>query len=345
MNIKEAIKKIVCRDDLTEKDAYMVFDRIMSGEAGDAQISAFITALRMKGETVEEITGAVKVMRKKALKIKIGGKQTLIDTCGTGGTGIDTFNISTCAAFVLAACGARVVKHGNRAASSHCGSADVLEALGVKIDVPVAVTEECIEKINIGFLFAPFFHSAMKYAAPVRTQIGIRTIFNILGPLSNPAFSCAQKGTACQVIGVYDGCLTEVMAKVLKRLGAKHAFIVHGSDGLDEVTITGETMVSELKDGKIKSYVVTPAVFGIKKAPLKSIKGGSSKENAKIIQDILRGEKGAKRDIVLMNAAMALVAAGGAEDFKKAAAIAASAIDSGRALEKLQRLIEMTNRK
>lgn len=336
MNIKEAIERVVNYNSLTEKETYTIFNEIMSGKTQPAEISAFITALRMKGETVEEITAAVKVMREKSLKIKLTGIQPVVDTCGTGGTGIGAFNISTCAGFVLAACGVKVAKHGNRAASSHCGSADVLEKLGVKIDVPAAVTKKCINKINIGFLFAPLFHSAMKYASGVRKEIGIRTIFNILGPLSNPA------NVNCQVLGVYDGGLTKIMAKVLKNLGTKRAFIVHGSDGLDEVTITGKTMVSELKNGKIKSYTVTPDIFGIKKASLNVVKGGSSEENANIIRDVLAGKRSAKRDIVLINAAMALVAADKAENFKEATAIAATAIDSGRAMEKLRQLIKMT---
>jgi anthranilate phosphoribosyltransferase len=299
-------------------------------------VGALIVALRMKGETVDEITGAAKVMREKALKIKID-HEPLLDTCGTGGTGIDRFNISTAMAFVLAGCGVKVAKHGNRSASSRCGSADVLEKLGVKIDVPAEITEKCIKEINIGFLFAPAFHSAMKYAVTPRKEIGVRTIFNILGPLSNPA------SATCQVLGVFKDELTETMANVLGKLGVKRAFVVHGDDGLDEVSITGRTKVSELDNGKVKTYHVEPKTFGLRKAALEDIKGGTADENAAIIRSMLSGEKGARRDIVLANAGMAFVAAGKAKDPREGAMLAAEAIDSGKAMEKLEQLIRMTN--
>jgi anthranilate phosphoribosyltransferase len=348
--IKEAIEKAVQRIDLTEQESREVFDEIMSGKATFSQIGAFVTALRMKGETADEITGAVKVMREKSIKIRAGrslididrddiniDEETIVDTCGTGGSGTSTFNISTTAAFVVAGCGLKVAKHGNRAASSQCGSADVLEALGVNLDTTPELVERCIREIGIGFLYAPLFHGAMKYAITPRKEIGIRTIFNILGPLSNPA------GATGQVLGVYDAELTEIMAKVLKNLGAKRAFVVHGMDTLDEITITGETKVTELKDGRMRSYFVEPTMFGLKKARLEDIRGGDAKTNAQAVLSVLRSEKGPKRDVVLMNAAAALIAGFKAQDFKEGIRYAAESIDSGKALEKLNRLIEYTN--
>ena len=335
MDIKKAIQKVVDRKDLSEKEMRSVFGGIMSGKATPAQIGSFITALRMKGETVEEITGAAKVMREKALKVKATG--TVLDTCGTGGSGKHTFNISTTVAFVLAGCGVKVAKHGNRSVSSNCGSADVLEKLGVRLDVPSKVTERCLNSINVGFLFAPLYHGAMKYAITPRREIGVRTVFNILGPLSNPA------GASCQVLGVYDEKLTDVMARVLKKLGAKRAFVVHGKDGLDEVTITGKTKVTELKSGRIRSYHLSPGTFGMKRASLARIKGGTAKDNAKIVKDVLSGKKGVKRDIVLMNSSVALMAAGKVKSFKEGVRLAAGSIDSGRAMDSLNKLIKMTN--
>ena len=350
MDIKQAIEKVVRREDLTEEETREVFGEIMTGGATPAQIGAFVTALRLKGETVPEITGAARVMRDKAKKISLIGKavdidrddinideETILDTCGTGGTGTNTFNISTTVAFVVAGCGVKVAKHGNRSASSMCGSADVLEALGVNLDVPVAVTEKCIEEIGIGFMFAPLFHGAMKYASATRKEIGIRTIFNLLGPLSNPA------SATCQVLGVYEEELTEKIAKVLSSLGSKRAFVVHGSDTLDEVTITGKTRVSELKSGRVRSYYVSPSDFGVRKAKQGDIKGGSAKDNAIITRKILMGEKGPKRDIVLVNSSLALMAAGRAKGFKEGAKLAAKAIDSGKAMEKLKKLVVMTS--
>ncbi|MFC1644264.1 anthranilate phosphoribosyltransferase, partial [Candidatus Omnitrophota bacterium] len=292
---------------------------------------------RMKGETVDEITGAAKVMREKALKIKAG--PTVVDTCGTGGTGTNTFNISTTTAFVLAGCGVKVAKHGNRSASSRCGSADVLEELGVNLNVSVRTVERCIKTINIGFLYAPLFHGAMKHAITPRREIGIRTIFNILGPLSNPA------SARYQVLGVYRKDLTETIARVLKKLGSKRAYVVHGMDALDEVTVTAKTKVSELKNGKIRTYYMTPATFGIKKATLEDIRGGSAKQNARIVRRVLSGEKGPARNIVLANSSVALMSAGKARNLKSAVRMAAAAIDSGKALDGLERLIKLTNKK
>jgi len=350
--IKDTIGKVIQRKNLSEKEMYTVFDEIMSGKATHSQIGAFITALRMKGETVDEITGAVKVMREKSLKVNVGkglldidrddiniDQETIIDTCGTGGSGTNTFNISTTVAFVIASCGVKVAKHGNRAASSKCGSADVLEKLGINLNVTPADVEKCINKIGIGFLYAPLFHGAMKYAITPRKEIGIRTIFNILGPLSNPALATRQ------VLGVYKKELVAMLAKVLKKLGCKRAFVVHGLDHLDEITITGKTMVAELKKNKIKTFFVEPKNFGLKKASLKDIKGGSVEENAKIVKEVLGGGKGAKRDVVLMNASAALVVAGCAKNFKEGVKIAAKVIDDGKALEKLNKLKEMTNKK
>ena len=335
--IKEAIEKVVNKIDLTEDQMRGVFDEIMSGKATPAQIGSFITALRMKGETIEEITGAAKVMREKSIHINAG--DAVVDTCGTGGSGTNTFNISTTTAFVVAGCGLKVAKHGNRAASSMCGSADVLEALGVNLDTSPELAERCINEIGIGFMYAPLFHGAMKYAITPRKEIGIRTIFNILGPLSNPA------GATSQVIGVYDAKLTEVMAGVLKNLDTKRAFVVYGMDTLDEITITGKTKVTELKSGKIRTYYISPERFGIKKANLEDIKGGDAAENARIILSILKGGRGPKRDVVLLNSSAALVAGFKAKGFKSGIRMADDSISSGVAFDKLNKLIEYTNSK
>lgn len=338
MDIRVAVEKAVGHHNLTEEETQSVFSSIMDGEATPAQIAAFIVALRMKGETVDEITGAARAMRKKALKVSLQGINTeILDTCGTGGSGLHAFNVSTVAAFVIAGCGVKVAKHGNRSATSMCGSADVLEKLGVKIDVSVEVTQDCINKINIGFMFAPLYHKAMKFAAVPRKEIGVRTIFNIIGPLANPAFATTQ------VLGVYDTSLTEAMAEVLGRLGVKRAFVVSGEDGLDEITTTAITKVSELNNGEVNTYFVEPKTFGMDKASLSDIKGGTTEENAEIAKAILQGEKGPRRDIVLMNASLGLVAAGKAGDFIEGVKMAADSIDSGRAMEKLEALIKMTS--
>ncbi|MFC1624089.1 anthranilate phosphoribosyltransferase [Candidatus Omnitrophota bacterium] len=342
--IKEAIKKIVGGLDLKRKEMIACMDEIMSGEATPAQIGSFITALRLKGETVEEITGAAMVMREKAVKIGINkgktakGAKTIVDTCGTGGSGTNSFNISTTSAFVVSGAGLKVAKHGNRGVSSPCGSADVVKALGVNIDIGPDKVKECIEKVGIGFLYAPLFHGAMKYAIGPRREIGIRTVFNVLGPLTNPANATSQ------VLGVYRKELTELMADVLKNLGTKRAFIVHGLDGLDEITITGKTKVSELKNKKVRTFYVKPQDFGMKPAKLADIKGGSAEDNAKITRDVLKGKKGPKKDIVLLNAAFALVAGEAAKDFKKGIKMAEESIRSGKAIKTLERLVEFTNR-
>jgi len=336
--IREAIEKVVKRINLTEAEMRGVFDEIMSGRRAPEEIQAFLSALKMKGETVEEIAGAAKVMREKAVRIDVG-RGIVLDTCGTGGSSINTFNISTAAALVVAGRGIKVAKHGNRSASGHCGSADVLEALGVKIDIPPEAVAGCIKEIGIGFLFAPVFHSAMKHAAAPRKAIGGKTIFNILGPLSNPAHATHQ------VIGVCDAKLTEVMAAVLKNLGTKRALVACGSDSLDEITITGKTKITELKGGGVNTYYVSPEDFGMKKAGLEDIKGYGAKENADILLSVLKGEKSPRRDIVLMNAGAGLLCVDAAKDLKEGSHLAAEAIDSGAALEKLHKLIELTNKK
>lgn len=330
--IKEAIDKVVRRIDLDEEDMSQVFEEIMTGAATPIQIAAFITALRMKGETVSEIAAAAKVMRKKAASISLGEEEDIIDTCGTGGDVSNTFNVSTVAAFVVAGCGIKVAKHGNRSVSSRCGSADVLEELGVKIDLPPESVKKCIEKIGIGFMFAPVFHGAMKFAAEPRKQVGIRTIFNILGPLSNPA------GATHQLMGVYKPELTETMARVLLNLGATGAMVVHSQDGLDEISISAKTRITQLKNKKISTYYVQPKNFGLNRADVSLIKGGTIQENARIALDILNGKRGPQRDIVLMNAGAALMVMEEARDFKDGMRIAAEAIDSRRALEKLELL-------
>lgn len=335
--VKEAIAKVVEKKDLTEDEMASVMREIMEGEATPAQIASIITALRMKGETVDEITGAARVMREKALKVKTTAS-VIVDTCGTGGDESFTFNISTAAAFVAAGAGLTVAKHGNRSVSSKSGSADVLKSLGVNIEAEVERVEECLDNIGIGFLFAPMMHGAMKHAAPVRREIGIRTIFNILGPLTNPA------GAKYQVLGVYRSELTEVLANVLKNLGSTRAFVVSGNDGLDEITLTSETKVSELKDGKVNTYSIKPEEFGITRCKLFELQGGDPDDNARIIREILKGDKGAKRDVVVLNAAAAIAASGKAKDIKDGIKLAEEAIDSGKALGKLEKLIEITSR-
>ncbi|PIU82848.1 MAG: anthranilate phosphoribosyltransferase [Elusimicrobia bacterium CG06_land_8_20_14_3_00_38_11] len=343
--IKEAIAKVVQKENLTEKEAIDVMTEIMTAQATESQIASFITALRMKGETIDEITGCAKVMREHATKIIVKKHavdidrdeinidwETIVDTCGTGGDKTKTFNVSTATAFVAAGAGVVVAKHGNRAVSSKCGSADVLEELGINLELPREKVEECINKIGIGFLYAPLLHSAMKYAIGPRRQIGIRTIFNILGPLTNPA------GANAQVLGVYSPDLTETLAFVLKNLGSKSAFVVHGIDAIDEISITGKTQISELKNGIIKTYTVKPEDFGLKKAKVGDIAGGDAKENAKIILDILTGKKGPKRDIVLLNTAAVLTAAGKSKNFKEGIELAQRSIDLGKALKKFEEL-------
>lgn len=334
--IKEAIEKAVTKTDLREAEMMAAMEEIMDGTATPAQISALITALRMKGETVEEVTGAARIMRQKATRVN-ACSSTIVDTCGTGGDKLNTFNISTTTAFVVAASGLTVAEHGNRAVSSGCGSADVLEALGVNIGVGPEIVEECVQQIGIGFLFAPKLHGAMKYAIEPRREIGVRTIFNMLGPLTNPA------GATAQLLGVYDPKLTEMFAGVLKNLGAKRAFVVHGSDGLDEATITGETRVSELKDGLITTYNIDPVeIFGETYKGAELV-GGDAAKNAQIVKDVLSGKDGACRKIVLLNAALAIMAGDKAKTMREGVAVAEKGIDSKAAMKKLQDLIELSN--
>ena len=334
--IREAIGKVIEKKNLTEAEMVSAFDEIMSGGASPAQIGAFITALRMKGETIEEITGAARVMREKALHIKTKAKM-IVDTCGTGGDESGTFNISTTAAFVTSGAGLTVAKHGNKSVSSKSGSADVLRSLGVNIEVAVSHVERCLDEIGIGFLFAPLLHGAMKHAIGPRREIGIRTIFNILGPLTNPA------GAHSQVLGVYDAKLTEPLAKVLQNLGSTHVFVVHGADGLDEITLTGKTYISELKHGEIENYEILPEDFGFERCKKEELLGGDSETNARITLDILKGKNGPHRDIVLLNAAAVIVAGGKSKDLREGLKAASESIDSGMAMKKLDGLRRLTN--
>ena len=336
--IKETISKAAMGKNLSRNEMKDAFGEIMAGKADSAQIAAFITALRMKGESIEEITGGAEVMRKFATKVKTKQKKVL-DTCGTGGDKSGTFNISTIAAFVACGAGLTVAKHGNRSVSSKCGSADLLKELGINIEADLPTVEKCLDEIGIGFLFAPLLHSAMKYAAPVRRQLGIRTVFNVLGPLTNPA------GATTQLLGVYDKSLVEPLANVLKNLGSVHALVVHGADGLDEVTTTGDTFVAELKDKNVKTYKVNPKDFGISKAKKEDLNGGDAKFNSKIAMDIFSGKPGPQTDIVLLNAGCAIYAGDKATTIKNGIELARSSILSGCALEKLNKLKKLTNKK
>jgi anthranilate phosphoribosyltransferase len=328
--IREAINKIINKENLSQIEAELTMNEIMSGEVTPAQIASFITALRIKGETIDEITGCATVMREKVTRIKTNADY-LVDTCGTGGDGSHTFNISTIAALVAAGAGVRIAKHGNRAISSKCGSADLLKELGVNTDADENRVSKCIDEVGIGFLFAPLLHPAMKHAIGPRREIGIRTIFNILGPLTNPA------GAQAQVLGVYDPSLTEPLAHVLRNLGSHHVFVVHG-DGLDEITTTGVTSVTELKDGEIRSFTIKSTDYGITQISKTELIGGTSEENADIALSILGGTKGAKRDIVLLNASAAIVVGGMASDISEGIRLAEESIDSGKAMEKLEML-------
>jgi anthranilate phosphoribosyltransferase len=345
--LKEAIHKVVTRQDLSEAEMSRAMEVIMEGQATEAQIGAFITALRMKGETVPEITAAARVMRAKATRIPIADGlidldrdeinvdwETVVDTCGTGGDATQTFNVSTTTAFVVAGAGLRVAKHGNRAVSSRCGSADVIEALGVNLALTPEQVAACVNEVGIGFLFAPQLHGAMRYAIGPRREIGVRTIFNILGPLTNPA------GANVQVLGVYDPNLTEPLAQVLGNLGARSAFVVYGEGSYDEISIVGPTRVSELKDGQVRTYTITPEDFGLKRAALSDIKGGDVFENARIVRRVLAGEGGPREDMVALNAAAAFIAAGVSHDFKGGIDLARQTIHSGKAAAKLEALIE-----
>jgi len=334
-DFKTLLGKIAQGDSLSQEQSRNAFNYMMSGDATGPQIGAFLMGLRLRGETIDEITGAAEVMRAKARKIK--APTGAVDTCGTGGDGAHTFNISTASAIVLAACGVSVAKHGNRAISSKSGSADVLEHLGINIEAEHHQVEKCIQEIGIGFMMATRHHSAMRHVGPARTALGIRTIFNLLGPLSNPA------GTRHQVIGVFDKKWTEPLAQVLGKLGAEHVWVVHGSDGLDELSISGPTFVSEYKLGHVKSFEVNPEDAGLNAYNIKEISGGDVEYNARALRALLAGEKNAYRDIVLLNTAAALLVSGKARDLKQGVALAAEAIDSGKAREKLDQWIKMSN--
>lgn len=332
--IKEAITILVSGQSLTTDQAAQVMLEIMEGQATPAQLGAFLVALRLKGETVEEIVGLTKTMREKAIPVFVD--TSLVDTCGTGGDNSHTFNISTAAAFVAAAAGVKVAKHGNRAMSSQCGSADVLEALGIRIELTATDVAKCIQEVGIGFLFAPIFHPAMRYAAAPRREIGIRTVFNILGPLTNPARA------ETQVLGVADKAIAEKIALALRKLGSHRALVVHGEDGLDEVTITGKTFVWEVKDDEIHNYHITPEELGLSRASPEQLKGGTPKENAELLREVFGGKPGPQRDIVVANAAATLVAAGKTLTFSQGVELASEAIDSGKALAKLEQLVKFT---
>jgi anthranilate phosphoribosyltransferase len=349
--ITEAIRVVIDRRDLTRIEAAAAMEAIMSGGATDSQIAAFLTALRMKGETVEELIGFAQVMREKVARVPTRGGETaaltgtdremLIDTCGTGGDASGTFNVSTATAFVVAGAGLKVAKHGNRSMSglsgaSLCGSADVVEALGVSLELTPEQVGRCVAEVGIGFLYAPLLHTAMKHVMTARREIGIRTVFNLLGPLTNPA------GANAQIIGVAAAALTEPLARVLAELGTYRAFVVHGADGLDEISNTGESRVSEVREGLVRTFTVRPEDFGLPRASIRELLGGDRAQNAEIIRAILGGDPGPRRDVVLMNAAAALVAGNKARDLKEGAELAARSIDDGRARERLARLVSLT---
>ncbi len=324
----DAIAKVVRLESLTEAEAASAFETIMRGDATPIQIAGFLIALRMKGETVDEITGFASTARRLSTPIEVKGD--LLDTCGTGGDGLATFNISTLAGIVAAACGVKVAKHGNRAASSMCGSADVLEQLGVKIDLPPDGVARCIDEAGIGFLFAPIFHPSFRFAGAPRRELGVRTVFNVLGPLCNPA------GARYQSLGVADGSLAGKMADVLVRLGVERAIVFHSEDGMDELSVASTSHVIEI-DGRRREFELDPIELGIKRAPLEAVKGGGPEQNASMAREVLGGASGPRRDVVLLNAAAALLAAGAVRDWKDGLGTAAEAIDSGRAVEVLER--------
>jgi anthranilate phosphoribosyltransferase len=346
--IVEAVRALVERRDLSRLEAAAAMEAIMSGQATHAQVAAFLTALRMKGETVDELVGFAEVMRLKVARVRTRGevaagltgtdREMLIDTCGTGGDASGTFNVSTATAFVVAGAGLKVAKHGNRSVSSLCGSADVVETLGVNLDLPPQKVAECVDQVGIGFLYAPLLHTAMKHVMPARREMGIRTVFNMLGPLTNPA------GANAQVIGVYAGSLVEPLARVLAELGTIRAFVVHGADGLDEISTTGESALAEVREGVVRTGLVRPEDFGVSRASIADLTGGDREDNARFIRAILDGEPGPKRDIVVVNAAAALVAGAKARDFKEGAQVAAHSIDSGAAAGKLRALVELSQR-
>lgn len=340
--LRETLLKIAAKTDLSRPEAEEAMEHVLSGRATDTQIFALLSGLRAKTETLDEIVGFAKAMRRHARPILLRNQPTadkaLVDTCGTGGDGSGTFNVSTVAAFVVAGAGVRVAKHGNRSISSRCGSADVLEQLGARIDLASDSIARSIESVGIGFLFAPAVHAATRFAMPARRKLSARTVFNLLGPLTNPA------GASAQLVGVYDKGVTELMARALGELGVRRAFVVHGDDGLDEISISGVTHVAELQDGRVRRFTVTPADFGLRGAPLEEVRGGDAKQNAQIAHKILGRsmlyrDHGPHREIVLANAAAALVAAGRARDFLEGVSLAAHSIDSGAARERLDAFV------
>ena len=336
MSFQRILHTVVSGKDLTEDEMMAAMTEIMEGNVVDSQFAAFLTALQLKHETVPEIVGAARVMRAKAEKVKVNAPQ-IVDTCGTGGDGADTFNISTAVSFVVAGADITVAKHGNRAVSSKSGSADVLKCLGVNIDASLSTVERCIEEVGIGFLFAPLMHKAMKHAAKVRKELGFRTIFNLLGPLTNPAHAHGQ------VLGVYDSRWVNPLAEVLRDLGSHRALVVHGFDGLDEITLTSETQVSELKNDNVSAFTIDPKEFGYSLCSTKDLKGGSPEENAESIRGILQGASGPKTDIVVLNAAAAIYVGGKAESIERGISVAANSIGSGAAIKKLEELCRVSN--
>ena len=335
IELKRLMQQVQRRASLDEEEIKAAFETMMSGVATPVQMAAFLMALRVRGETIAEITGAARLMRERMLPVE--APPDAVDIVGTGGDGHNTYNVSTCAAIVAAGAGVPIAKHGNRAVSSLSGASDVLTALGVKIDVPPLVISRAIAQAGVGFMWAPMHHAAMKNWAPARAELGIRTILNFLGPLANPA------GVTRQVVGVFNAAWTEPIAEALKNLGSVHAWVVHGSDGLDEITTTGTTRVTELKDGTIRSFDVTPEDAGLPRATLDDLKGGDASVNAAAIRDVLGGEHGAFRDIVLLNAAAALIVAGKAANLREGVQRAARAIDEGAATRALDKLVAVTN--
>lgn len=329
---KDVLQQLLNRQDLTHAQMLDVMRQVMQGELTQAQIAGLLIGLRMKGETVEEISAAAQVMRELSTKVEIRDTAHLVDTCGTGGDGIQTFNVSTVSAFVAAAAGAKVAKHGGRSVSSTCGSADVLEALGVSVNLSPRQVAEAVDRIGIGFMFAPNHHSAMKHAAPVRRELGVRTLFNLLGPMTNPA------GAKRQVMGVFHKDLTGLLARVLQRLGSEHVMVVHGADGMDEISFTGDTYVAELKDGEVREYVINPARFGMPVQEVQTIRIKDAAESKAMVLAVLAGKTGPARDIVLLNAGAAIYVSGVADSIEAGIAKAADVIDTGAAMKKLDQL-------
>lgn len=337
MTIQEAIKDLIAGQDVSRENARNVMNNIMSGETTDAQIAAFLTALRIKGETVDEISGAAEAMASKAEHFDID-TTNVVDTCGTGGDNLNTFNISTTAAFIAAGAGVKIAKHGNRSVSSKCGSADILKSLGVNIEIDIPKFIDVFNTIGLAFMFAPLYHKAMKYAIGPRREMGVRTVFNVLGPLTNPA------RVKRQVIGVFDKGLCNTLANVLNELGSEHVLVVHGHNGLDEISITGETYISELKEGQVKNYTILPSDFGINEADIKEIQSPDCDTNKEIVLDILNNKSGAPLDTSVLNAAASIYVSGKVESLKEAVSLAFSAVEKGSALEKLNQLVTETNK-